>query len=574
MNFIKRFKFLIIIGLIIIAGVAYFSLKPKPQPRIDTVVAERGDLKQFVSVVGKVKPSEDVDLAFETGGKVSKVYVQVGDKVEVGDKLVELNMADLYAELQQASAQVVSAQATLGQYQAALTAEQAKLEEMQSGTRPEEIVIAQTKVANAQSDLDNEKIDLETAVEKAQTDLDNLYDDVLNTLNDAYIKSDNAINTQLDDLFTNAANVEFTFEPNNSQLEVNTLEARRDAINGLADLRDEISKTHTTNAEFDNALSTGKTVLVSVRYFLNLVGDILDGDTDLSSTNLSTYKSNLNTARGNVNTALTSISNLQQSISAQKNTNTTAVNSAQALVDGAEYDLQSAQDELKLKLAGYTKEQIDAQVAKVQQAEANINSQKAIINQRVASVSSAQARIEKNIIYSPIKGIVTKQEAKEAEIMAPNTTVVSVISEVQFEIEANVTEIDISKVKIGDNAQVTLDAYGDDKYFDASVVSVDPAEKIIEGVATYKTTLQFASTTEEIKSGMSADLEIMTDSRQNVIAIPQRAVIYKDNKKIVRVMENGQVVEREVETGIKGSDGRIEITSGLKEGDTVVTFME
>jgi len=574
MSFLKKIKFLIIFGVIIIALVSYFVFKSEEPPRIDTVTVEKTDLKQFVSVVGNVKPAQEVDLAFENSGKVKKVYAEVGSLVEMGQKLAELNMADLFAELQQANAQVLSAQATLAQYEAVLTAEQAKLDEMKSGTRPEEIMIAQTKVANAQSDLDNQELDLETTKENAQTDLNNLYDDVMNTLNDGYVKSDDAINTQLDDLFTTGANIDFTFEPNNSQLEIDTLAARRNALGDLSELRDEIGKTHTKNSEFDNALTVGKSALITVRDFLNLVGDILDGNTSLSSTNLSVYKANLNTARINVNTALTGISNLQQSISAQKNTNTDNINTAQALVDGAEFDLKVAQDDLNLKLAGYTKEQIDAQIAKVQQAGANINSQKAVISQKNASVASAQAKIEKNIIYSPIKGMVTKQDAKEGEIVAANTAIISVISEDKFEIEANITEVDISKVKIGDKAEVALDAYGDDESFEAAVVSIDPAEEIIEGVATYKTVLQFLNAGDKIKSGMSADLEIMTNMREGIIAIPQRAVIYRNGDRIVKIMANGEIEERRVETGVKGSDGKIEILSGINEGDVVITFME
>ncbi|OGH58936.1 MAG: hypothetical protein A2725_04280 [Candidatus Magasanikbacteria bacterium RIFCSPHIGHO2_01_FULL_33_34] len=574
MNFIKKFKVLIIFVIILLAVVGYFLLKPEKPPRIDTVKVELTDLKQFVSVVGNVKAAKNADLAFENGGKVSKVHFDVGDHVNAGDVLAELNVADLQADLQQAKAQVSSAEATLGQYKAVLSAEQARLDEMKSGTRLEEIKIAQTKVDNAKSDLSIAKLDLETTKTKAQTDLENLYDDVINTLNDGHTKADNAINTQLDDLFTNVNNVDFTFEPNNSQLEVNALTARRDSLLELTKLRTEIDKVHTSNLDFDNALSVGKTSLLAVRYFLNLVGDVLDGDVSLSTATLATYKTNLNTAKTNVNTALTSISNLQQSILAQKNTNIDNINSIQAIVDGAEFDLRSAEDELNLKLAGYTKEQVDAQTAKVQQAEANIVSQRAIINQKNASVESAQAKIEKNIIHSPIKGVITKQDAKEGEIVSANTIVISIISELEFEIEAYITEVDISKIKIGNKAQVVLDAYGDDELFEASVVSIDPAERVIEGVSTYKTTLQFSNGVEKIRSGMTADLEIMTNHLENIIAIPLRAVLNKDNNKVVRKLVNGEIVYENVTTGLRGSDGKVEILSGIKEGEIIITFIE
>jgi RND family efflux transporter MFP subunit len=189
-------------------------------------------------------------------------------------------------------------------------------------------------------------------------------------------------------------------------------------------------------------------------------------------------------------------------------------------------------------------------------------------------VSSALAKIEKTIIYAPIGGIVTAQDAKEGEIVTAQATVISIISEAEFEIETNITEIDISKIEIGDKASVTLDAYGDDGGFEAVVIFIDPAEKIIEGVSTYKTTLQFMDGNDKIKSGMSADLDILTNEKNNIIAIPQRAVITKNGNKIVRILQNKEVVEVEVKIGIRGSDGRIEIIQGLKDGDEVITFME
>jgi HlyD family secretion protein len=575
MNFLKRFKYLIIIAVIVLGAILYFSFKPGEAPRVDTIVAEKVDLIQEVSVVGNVKPAKSVDLAFEVGGKVKIVNADVGAEVKKDQVLAELDNSDAQTEVTQANAQVSSARATLEQYRAVLAADQAKLDEMKSGTRPEEIKIAQTKIDNTKSALENAKIDLENEKQEAQTDLANLYDDVVNILNDAYTKSDDAVNKQLNDLFSEATNPEFSFEPNNSQLEVDSLTARRGSIDALAVLRSKIDSLEgSSNSEFDEALSVGEVELSIVRNFLNLISDILKGDTNLSSTNLATYRTNLNTARTNVNTALTNISNQQQLISTQKNTNQDSINTAESIVDTKEFDLQTAEDELALKLAGYTKEQISAQEAKVLQARANIKSQEAMINQKIANVEKAKVQLEKTIIKSPIDGVVTRQDAKEGEIVNAQTPMVAVISAAEFELETNIPEVDISKIKIGNIASITLDAYGEDEKFEAVVMMIDPAEETIEGVSTYKVTLQFVEANGRIRSGMTADIEILTNEKENIIAIPQRAIINKSGKKIVRIIKNGSVEEVEVKTGMRGSDGRIEIISGISEGQTVVTFME
>jgi len=73
---------------------------------------------------------------------------------------------------------------------------------------------------------------------------------------------------------------------------------------------------------------------------------------------------------------------------------------------------------------------------------------------------------------------------------------------------------------------------------------------------------------------MTANINIQSAKKDNVIALPQRALIREDGKKYVRVLR-GEAIERvEVETGLQGSDGNIEILSGIEEGDKVIVFLQ
>jgi HlyD family secretion protein len=223
--------------------------------------------------------------------------------------------------------------------------------------------------------------------------------------------------------------------------------------------------------------------------------------------------------------------------------------------------LSLAQDNLALKKAGYTAEQIQAEEAQVKSSEAN--------------VMAYQAQLNKTIIRAPFNGVVTKQDAKVGEIITANAPTISLISDKKFEIEVNIPESDVAKIKVNNSAKVTLDAYGDDVKFQAQVVSVEPAETIFEGIATYKTKLNFLTDDERIKSGMTANIDILTNEKKDVIVVPQRAVIQKDENRIVRVVDsNGKIIERKVEVGLRGSDGNIEITSGLNVGDQAIVFMK
>ena len=264
--------------------------------------------------------------------------------------------------------------------------------------------------------------------------------------------------------------------------------------------------------------------------------------TTLSQTTTNSWKSDVSTARTNIYTAISNLTTAEEKLKT------------------AESDSALSEQELVLKRAEATPEQILSQEAKVKSTQAD--------------VQNMQAKIAKTIIRSPINGIVTIQNAKVGEIVANNTSIISIISEADFEIEANIPEADIAKVKISNTAQVTLDAYGDDVIFEAKIIAIDPAETIIEGVSTYKTTLQFLKEDNRIKSGMTANIDILNNKKDNVVFIPIRAVEEKDGRKVVKILNNGEIREVGVETGLRGSDGNIEVITGINEGDEVIVLIK
>jgi len=77
-----------------------------------------------------------------------------------------------------------------------------------------------------------------------------------------------------------------------------------------------------------------------------------------------------------------------------------------------------------------------------------------------------------------------------------------------------------------------------------------------------------------IKPGMTANISVKGPSQANVLVIPQRAVISKNGNRFVRVLKGKEIVETEVKTGLRGSDGNVEITDGLKNGDIVILFQK
>jgi RND family efflux transporter MFP subunit len=262
----------------------------------------------------------------------------------------------------------------------------------------------------------------------------------------------------------------------------------------------------------------------------------------ISQSTLTIWKTAVSTARAEVDLAISNLS------------------AASSQYQSAISSLDVANSQLTLIKTGATSDQLQASQAAVAQAQANVD--------------AAEANFDKSIIISPISGVITNVNAKVGETMQSGIPAISVISYGQYDVESYVPEADISKVKIGDVATTTLDAYGSDTFFPTSVVKIDPGETIIEDVPTYKVTLNFASSSDNrIKSGMTANLDILTGQANGVLAVPSRSVYSIDINKYVKLIDPNNPLkstQTQVETGMRGIDGYIQIISGLKDGDQIV----
>jgi HlyD family secretion protein len=166
---------------------------------------------------------------------------------------------------------------------------------------------------------------------------------------------------------------------------------------------------------------------------------------------------------------------------------------------------------------------------------------------------------------------------ERGEQVSPGQTVFALQGENNYEIDVDISESDIIKIKKGDQAEITLDAFGEDRKFQAAVDFIEPAQTVIQDVVYYKVSLKFSDAKEQlldVKSGMTANVKIITAKQDKVLVVPERAVIDIGQGKIVRILRNGKLIESPVKTGLRGDGGLIEISSGVGEGDDVVVFVK
>ena len=136
------------------------------------------------------------------------------------------------------------------------------------------------------------------------------------------------------------------------------------------------------------------------------------------------------------------------------------------------------------------------------------------------------------------------------------------------EVKARFSEADTAKIKAGQAAKVEFESLG--QQLTARVVRIDAIETVVANVVTYTVTLLLDKKLEEIKPGMTGNVDVIIAQKENVLRLPVTAINPRNGRATVQVVKpDGTQETRQVTTGLKGDDD-IEITSGLDDGDKVV----
>jgi HlyD family secretion protein len=214
-------------------------------------------------------------------------------------------------------------------------------------------------------------------------------------------------------------------------------------------------------------------------------------------------------------------------------------------------------------------------------------------NQLVA----AKNELDKYDIYSPIDGILTLNDLKAGDVLKSGDVIGYTADYDHMQFEISIDELDISKIKIGQSTNVTIDALAETngKPISGSVSKVAIEGTSTNGVTTYPVTIQIDKA-DNLKSGMNANAEILIEQRKDVLFVPIEAVNKRGGKSFVSVRKGTGSVEgktviknsastgelkntkqnqlanveiRAVEIGINNEE-YIEILSGVKEGEIVI----
>jgi len=529
-NLRKRTKIILGFVLIVIIIIGIFVFKPKAQT-YEWDTAKKGDVVKEISANGTVEATSEIDLKFKSSGTIDKIFNKVGDKVKKGAVLAQLNTGEVYSQYLQAQASYNQAKAKLGQ--------------LLAGASPEEIAVYEQVVENAETSLADTRA-------KADNDLNQDYNSALVYLIDASSKANKAL-ADLRDMekvyFYRSTSLETTFKEKKDKAEDAFFGTT--STDGAEDLVDK-AIDNSTHENIDAVLISMKTALQKIIDALDYTKTAMADATireNVSSTDRTTIDTNIiynNAAYSNINTG-------QKDIADQKITNQININSAENTLKKAEADLEEI---------------------KAPSRDVDIAIYRADVDKYKASMNEYNQKLTDASIIAPFDGEIAKIDGKIGEVITAGAkTTITLLSSTGFEIKADVPETDIGEIAMNNPVTIVLDAFPEQIY-QGQILEINPAETIIEGVVYYQVKVLFTEANPNLRSGMSGDVTIQTNKKENVLYILQRAVITKNGDKFVRILNNDKIQETKVSVGIKGNKGEIEIISGLKEGEKIITFLK
>ncbi len=241
-----------------------------------------------------------------------------------------------------------------------------------------------------------------------------------------------------------------------------------------------------------------------------------------------------------------------------------------------EADLKDAENNYErqktlLKLGSTTKTELEA-------AEARLLRVKAGIEVAKAGIQGSEVALENTLIRAPFNGKVLTKDADVGEVVSPISgsigskgAVVTIADMNSLQVEADVSESNLQKIKINQDCEITLDAYPDVKYpgFVAKIVPTADRSK-----ATVQVKIGFRKYDEKVLPEMSAKILFLAGNtgeqkEASILAVPATAVVNRDGKAFVFKSENGTAVETVIKTG-KTEGAFIQVLQGLANYDKII----
>lgn len=606
-------------------GVSLLKAKEEP-PRYVLGKVEKGTLITSISGTGQVSVSNQVDIQSKVSGEVRALYVKEGDVVKTGTVLAQLDSSDAAKAVRDAQINLETAQLALKKLQAPadnlslIQAEnsykQAKrnLDELKKPPATYDLLQAQNAAAQAQRDFDQAKTNSDqqavTTTQSTQSTYENAYNSISSTFLDVPdmiidLQSVQTSNTQLNDDRISA----YKFVLGSNSPFISTfLDDYTPASQQYAATFNDFKTTLRTSDQsvlyqlLSDSLDMTKAVAKNLQDANNMLDAIATKQSDpyyastINSLGLNSLRSTIQGDISSINTHITALQNAKDSIDTTQQNSPLDSQKAKDAIAAAQERLNEKQEYVKKLIAGATsedlataEEQLKEKAAALQKlkdgpTQLDLQSQQLTIQQKQQALADAQAGVADYAVKAPFDGTIAKVSVQKGDTASSGTAIVTAITN-QFIAQISLNEVDAAAVQTGNKATLTFDAITD-LSISGAVVQLDTIGTATQGVVTYGTQIAFDTQDARIKPGMSVSASIITMVKQDVLLVPNSAVksqgeihyveIFPTTTAVTNTSQTNTVTsstlpeQKVVEIG-STNDTQTEITSGLAEGDQIVT---
>ena len=480
-----------IVGVGAATAVSVSSAGSQPQPTGTVVSVQRGTVTATVTATGNVEAGSRLSVNPSGSGKVTKIYVKEGQRVDKGDKLVKIDDTSAKQDLETAEANLASAEASM------ITATQ--------GRSAEDRQVDDAGVHSAETSLDNTRTALSQA--KASYKLDKKQQNRL--VSKAADAVDDAEEQKADD---RAA-----------------LDEAKTALTAAQQAGDTtaITQAQSTINQLQTAVGNDNSAVDSAKSSLDQAKQTRDKA-------LLAGRQSIQTQEGQVSAAEDALASQKaQRTSAQQPARQGAIDSARAQIDNA----QVAVDQAETALTETTvRAPVDGTVADIT----------AVVGQSSSTTSAGSGGSDAGAGGG-------SGGASSAETSSAASGLLTLVDDSAKQVMASVAEADIVKVKIGQAVSVTLPASG--RTLTGKVTSVATESTVVDNVVQYDVAISLPTANSAIRLGQTADVTITTASHADVLYVPTSAITTNGGHSVVARRVDGVDSVVEVQPGLVGADG-------------------
>ncbi|MCE5285534.1 MAG: efflux RND transporter periplasmic adaptor subunit [Pelosinus sp.] len=206
-----------------------------------------------------------------------------------------------------------------------------------------------------------------------------------------------------------------------------------------------------------------------------------------------------------------------------------------------------------------SQQQLDNATAKLKSAEADLAS-------TTANLDSADKQYGNGTILAPVDGVVANKTATVGQVISPGAALMVVEDINQVFAVVNIEQKDLGRIKLGQQASVTVDAY-EGKVFTGTIETINPEAGASSRM--FRARVKLDNLDGALRAGMFAKVQLATGDSMQVLAVPQSAVIQKQGLYYIFTGENSKAVRHQVEIG-EVTGETIQIKSGLQPGEQVI----